>query len=265
MSPEVDTSTVSIARAYDAAIGGKDNFEVDRAWARDILAIHPEMSGLVVSGRRWLVRAVAYLADRCGMDQFLDVGSGLPTVQNTHEVAQRYRPEAHVVYIDNDPAVNAFEKAFLSSGGQTAFSNADLTDPAAVLADPPVRALDWDRPMVLMQCLTMHHVGDELDPWSLMRRYVEALPSGSYVVFSHLSNPRDGSESERIAAEMSRQFSESSFATGWFRSPDEIRRMTDGLTLIEPGMVPLEAWWPSGPREPSPADPVALGAVGYKP
>lgn len=265
MSPAVDTSEVSIARAYDAAIGGKDNFEIDREWARDILAIHPAMNSLVVSGRRWLVRTVGYLADRCGMDQFLDLGSGLPTVQNTHEVAQRYQPEAHVVYIDNDPAVNAFEKALLSNGGHTAFSNADLTDPSVVLADRPVRALDWDRPMVLMQCLTMHHVSDAEDPASIMRRYIEALPHGSYVVLSHLSNPQDGSETEEIAVEMSRQFSESSFATGWFRTPDEILPMMDGLELIEPGLVPLEAWWPSGPREPSPADPVALGAVGYKP
>lgn len=265
MSPEVDTSKVSIARAYDAAIGGKDNFEVDRAWARDILAIHSSMPDLVVSGRRWLVRTVGYLADRLGMDQFLDLGSGLPTVQNTHEVAQRYVPEASVVYVDNDPAVSAFGQAILSDSEHTSFSEADLTDPGAVLADGPVAALDWTRPIVLMQCLTMHHVSPEQDPWAVMRSYIEALPRGSYVVFSHLSTPGEDSESQEIAVEMERAFSESDMATGWFRSPEDIRRMLDGLELLEPGLVPLEAWWPSGPRTVSPADPVALGAVGYKP
>lgn len=261
-----DMSRASIARAYDAVIGGKDNFEPDRQWADELTSIHPSIAELALSGRRWLVRTVGYLADRCGMDQFLDIGSGLPTVQNTHEVAQRYQPSAHVVYVDNDPAVTAFEQALLNSAsGHTAFSAADLTNPAEVLADPAVGGLDWHHPVVMLQCLTMHHVPDELDPWSIMRDYIDALPRGSYVVFSHLSNPGDGSVAAEIAHAMSAAFADSDFATGYFRSPTEIEAMTEGLELLEPGLVPLETWWPSGPRELSASDPVPLGGVGYKP
>ena len=261
----VNTEKASIARVYDAVIGGKDNFEVDREVAEATLQIHPAMPELTTSGRKWLIRTVGHLADRRGMDQFLDLGAGLPTVQNTHEIAQRERPEARVVYVDNDPAVNAYGRALLTQNRLTSFATADLTSPDAVFAAPEVAGLDWMRPMVLMQCLTLHHVPDAIDPWKLMRRYIDALPSGSYVALSHLSNPHDGGQGQQIAEAMERAMRDSSMESGWFRSPEQVKAMLDELVLLEPGLVPLEQWWPSGPREPSPADPVAIGAVAYKP
>ena len=267
-SPEmrqVNTSEASIARVYDAVIGGKDNFAVDREVAEATLGSHPAMPRITKSGRRWLVRVVSYLADRCGMDQFLDLGAGLPTVQNTHEVAQRYQPNAAVVYVDNDPAVNAYGRALVTSNRTTWFSTADLTQPGQVLADPQVRHLDFDRPIVLMQCLTLHHVEDETDPWQLMRSYIDALPHGSYVAFSHLCTPDDNAEGAAAAKSIEQAWHASSMGTGRFRSPGDIRAMLDGLELLAPGLVPLEQWWPGGPLSITAADEVAIGALAYKP
>lgn len=260
----VNTSEASIARVYDAVIGGKDNFAVDREVAEATLGAHPAMPRITKSGRRWLVRVVSYLADRCGMDQFLDLGAGLPTVQNTHEVAQRYQPDATVVYVDNDPAVNAYGRALLASNDTTWFSTADLTRPEQVLAEQQVRHLDFDRPIVLMQCLTLH-VEDEVDPWQIMRGYIDALPRGSYVVFSHLCTPEDNAEGAATAQSIEHAWQASSMGTGRFRSPDHIRAMLDGLQLLEPGLVPLEQWWPEGPLSTTAADEVAIGALAYKP
>lgn len=264
-TPKVNTSEASIARVYDAVIGGKDNFEVDREVAEVTLGVHPAMPRITKSGRRWLVRVVSYLADRCGMDQFLDAGAGLPTVQNTHEVAQRYQPHATVVYIDNDPAVHAYGRALLASNDTTFFSAADLTQPAEVVADPQVRELNFHRAMALMQCLTMHHIEDETDPWRIMRGYVDALPRGSYVAFSHLCMPDDNPEGAAVAQSIEEAWRASSMGTGRFRSPEHIRAMLDGLELLEPGLVPLERWWPEGPLSTSAADEVAVGALAYKP
>ena len=263
---EVDTTTASVARTYDATLGGKDNFEVDRDAFRELLRVAPDLPQLTWANRRWLSRVVAYLAERAGMRQFLDVGAGLPTVQNTHQVAQRWNPDAHVVYADNDPAVNAYGRALLAENRQTWFATADLTDPDAVFRIPEVGNLDLDEPVVLMQCATLMHVPDEQDPWAIMRRYVELLPSGSYVAITNAFNPSDGSETAEYASRLEHQYLNTGMHSGRFRTPHEIRAFFDGLELLEPGLVPIDEWWPAGPpvREPG-VERLGLGGVARKP
>lgn len=263
----VNTEVPSIARVYDAVLNGKDNFQVDREVVEGMLAAAPDQRTMAWNNRRWLSRVVGYLADVAGMDQFLDMGSGLPTVQNTHQVAQRWNRDAYVVYCDNDPAVNAYGRALLVENEQTAFATADLRKPREVLQAPEVRSkLDFDRPIVLMQCGTLVHVDDENDPWSTMREWVEALPSGSYVAITHGVNPMDGGPLEQQAFAVERAFHESDMGSGRWRTQGEVEALFEGLTLLEPGVVPVAEWWPSGPALGDPGvEQLLSGGVGYKP
>ncbi|GAA4840291.1 SAM-dependent methyltransferase [Saccharopolyspora rosea] len=265
---EIDTSVASIARVYDAMLGGKDNYEVDREIRDRIVECAPEAMAAARDGRSFLLRVTRYLAGVVGIDQFLDCGSGLPTAENTHEIAQRVNPDAVVVYVDNDPLVLAHGRALLDADERSHFVAADLTRPAEVLADPVVRAkIDFSRPLALYQIGTLHHVSDEQDPAAIMRRYLDALPAGSYVALAHLFNPRDGSELAEVAARVEQVCTSSSLGSGWFRTGEQILRFVDGLEVLEPGLVPVADWWPTGPR----ATPLGLsqrayvGVVGRKP
>lgn len=266
MSEAVDTSTASIARTYDATLGGKDNFEVDREAFRELQKVAPDLPQLTWANRRWLSRVVAYLAERVGMSQFLDVGAGLPTVQNTHQVAQRWNPATHVVYVDSDPAVNAYGRALLTENKQTWFATADLTDPDALFATREVGELDLNAPLVLMQCATLMHIPDDHDPWAIMHRYVDLLPSGSYVAITNAYNPADGSEDAEFASQLERQYLETGMHSGRFRTKAAIEAFFDGLALIEPGLVPIDQWWPAGPPVHTPGvERLGLGGVARKP
>lgn len=263
----VDTSIPSIARVYDATLGGKDNFAVDREVYEGFLRAAPDMHNMARNNRRWLARVVGYLADVVGMDQFLDMGSGLPTVQNTHQIAQQWNPEAVVVYVDNDPAVNAYGRALLVQNDQTAFATADLRRAREVLDTPEVhRKLDLNRPMVLMQVGTLLHVDDENDPWATMRNWVALLPHGSYVAITHPYNPNDASPLAEQASALERAFHDSDMESGRFRPRADIEEFFDGLQLLEPGLVPISEWHPSGPPVGEPGvERLLLGGVGYKP
>lgn len=266
MSAEVDTAHASIARVYDASLGGKDNFEADRKALEYIRTTAPDISNMTLANRRWLARVIGYLADRRGVEQFLDVGSGLPTVQNTHEVAQRWNPEARVVYIDNDPAVNAYGRALLEENRQTRFGEADMLDPDSVFNARETRMLDMDRPIVLMHCATTPHMPDEVDPWAIMRRYVELLPSGSYLALTAPWNEADGSETAKHAGRVEATFLSSGMASGRFRTKAEITAFFDGMELLEPGVVPINEWWPAGPPVGDPGiERLGLGGVARKP
>lgn len=165
---KVDFSRASIARVYDAFLDGKDNYEVDRAVLADVLRIAPNAKAMAKASRRFLIRAVRYIAE-AGVDQFLDCGSGLPTVENTHQVAQKVNPEAVVVYVDNDPTVSAFGRALLAENEHTHFVEADLREPGRILSSPTIRDnLDFSRPIALMQVATLHHVDDDADPVVIM-------------------------------------------------------------------------------------------------
>ena len=264
-----DTSKASIARVYDMFLGGKDNFAVDREVYAAIQAVSPHGDDVAKSIRRWLIRVVRHLAGfEVGVDQFLDIGSGLPTVDNTHEVAQRHNPDATVVYVDNDATVAAYGRALMEENDRTHFATSDLRDPAALLATPQVAKLDFEQPVVLIQCATLHHVDDDADPAGFMQRYVDALPPGSYLAISHWWDPGDElPDGHRMARELEQRWRESSMATGRYRTREEITELFGGLELVEPGLVELHDWWPDGPRmrEPSLVERLILGGVAYKP
>ncbi|GAA3463829.1 SAM-dependent methyltransferase [Saccharothrix longispora] len=265
-SSAIDTTIPSVARAYDAALGGKDNYEIDRQLLAQLNAAVPEVASIAVTNRKFLIRAVRYLAVNAGVQQFLDCGSGLPTAENTHQVAQRLDSDAVVVYVDNDPVVLAHGRALLEENDNTAFIAADIFDPPQVLDHEVVRSkIDFTRPIALMQVATLHHHPDP-DPRTaveVMRRYVEALPSGSYVVFSHFFDPED--ENSEVARRV-QGILNSSINRGYFRTRDEIMPMLDGLQLLDPGLVVADEWWPDGPRTTLPAaGHCIVAALGVKP
>lgn len=264
----VDTARASIARVYDASLGGKDNYDVDRSALDEILEIAPRQGDVSMMNRRWLHRVTRYLAGTVGIDQFLDVGAGLPTVGNTHEIAQQQNPEAHVVYVDNDPVCNAHGRVLLEQNDYTHFIPADLTEPDTLLERQDVRKyLNLNRPIALILCGILHHVDTELDPTSIALRYIDKLPAGSYVAITHFWNPNDGSEQDELAKELQRRFTEKGLGSGWYRTRDQIEQYFGDLEILEPGLVELDDWWPAGPRiRPRlPEERVMLGGVGYKP
>jgi SAM-dependent methyltransferase len=265
--PEVDTDRPSAARVYDLFLGGKDNFEADRALYNRIVALAPELPVAARENRKWLIKVVRHLAGEAGIDQFLDCGSGLPTVENTHEAAQAVNPEATVVYVDNDPVVLAHGRALLEENDRTHFVAADLTEPDDLLHNPEVtRHLDFDRPIGLIQCGTFHAVPDEADPAAIMAAYVAAIAPGSYVALTHFSNPDDGSPLSQLARQVEARF-QSGFRGAKFRTPAQIERLFEGLEMLDPGLTPVSDWWPDGPRvKPRPdEDYLLLGALARKP
>lgn len=264
---EINQAVASIARVYDVFLGGKDNYEVDQQVAGAVIEQIPQTLAFAQEHRAWLIRAVRFLA-KAGVDQFLDCGSGLPTRENTHEAAQRFNPAATVVYVDNDPIVGAHGRALLEDNDRTHFVDGDLTKPDELLADPRITGvLDVSRPFAVIQCSTIHHVTDERGPHEIVRRYVDALPSGSYLALTHWHDPADGGGGSAIARYISETFKNSSMGSANFRSRAEIERFFSGLELVEPGLALLRDWWPDGPHlnPAQPVDEIVLSGVGRKP
>ncbi|MEJ2869828.1 SAM-dependent methyltransferase [Actinomycetospora sp. OC33-EN08] len=262
----IDRTRASIARVYDCALGGKDNFEADREVVEKLKLVAPEVEQFTVDHRQFLIRVTRFIAGQTGIRQFLDLGSGLPTAENTHQAAQRIAPESRVVYVDNDPSVVAHGRALLEENELTRFSPADLTKPEEVLADPIVRdLLDFGQPLALLQLGTLHHYVGERPPADIMKTYIDALPSGSYVALSHFYDPQD--ENSALARRMEDVFVHSPLGSGVFRTQDEILEMMAGLELVPPGFSLVSEWWPDGPRlNPlSPAQKCLAGVVGRKP
>ncbi|MGW0177982.1 SAM-dependent methyltransferase [Nocardia sp. NPDC003345] len=265
----MDTTRASIARVYDYSLGGKDNYDVDRAAYDQILEVAPKQGDVSIMNRRWLHRVVRYLVGNAGLDQLLDIGAGLPTVANTHEVAQQQNPDAHVVYVDNDPVCNAHGRVLLEQNDNTHFVPADLLEPDTLLRNPDVmRYLDMDRPIGLILCGLLHHVDDELDPAAMMRKYVDLLPPGSYLAISHFHDPGpERPELHELAKNLERAFTQKGLGSGWYRRTEQILEYFAGLELIEPGLVELDDWWPAGPplRARFPEERVFVGGIAYKP
>ncbi|MGH3342838.1 MAG: SAM-dependent methyltransferase [Carbonactinosporaceae bacterium] len=263
----IDTSKASVARVYDAFLNGKDNYEIDREVLRRVQQVAPEATQLGWDNRDFLIRVTRFVARQTGITQFLDCGSGLPTAENTHQVAQRIQPEATVVYIDNDPVVLAHGRALLEENDQTHFSAADIFVPQEVLNDEVVRKhLDFSEPIALFQLGTLHHYDGERSPGDIMQEYVDALAPGSYVAASHFFDPETSEHSE-LARRMEDVFLHSPMGTGLFRTRAQIECMFPGLELVDPGLVLCADWWPDGPRF-KPLDQVSyciVGAVGRKP
>jgi S-adenosyl methyltransferase len=260
----IDTSRPHPARTYDYFLGGKNNFAADREVADRVLAGWPTIRIGVRENRKFLARVVRYLAGEVGIRQFLDIGTGLPTADNVHEVAQAVAPAARIVYVDNDPLVLAHARALLTSSpeGRTAYIHADLRDPVAILNDPVVReVLDFNQPIALMLIAILHMIPDEEKPAEILATLLDALPSGSYIVASHITG-----EHSAGAAAGERTFQQGGMAAQWRDSDVFARLAFSGLELVPPGVVLTSEWRDDepGPR-PTPADVSAYGGVARKP
>lgn len=243
----IDPTRASIARVYDAGLGGKDNYQVDREVVERLREVAPEIEPLAWENRAFLQRVARFLAGHAGVGQFLDCGSGLPTVENTHQVVQRIQPEARVVYVDNDPSVVAHGRALLEANDLTRFLAADIFTPREVLDSELVRThLDWSQPVAILQLGTLHHHHGSPTPQEIMEEYIEALPLGSFVAISHFFDPQD--EYSTVARRLEQAFVHSPLGMGFFRTRDEIGGMFAGLELIEPGLSLCADWWPDGPH-----------------
>ena len=263
----IDTSKASIARVYDAFLNGKDNYEIDRLVLRQVQAVAPEAAQLAWDNREFLIRVTRFIASQTGVTQYLDCGSGLPTAENTHQVAQRIAPDSRVVYIDNDPVVLAHGRALLEENDQTHFVSADIFKPEEIVNNELVRKhLDFSQPIALFQLGTIHHYDGERTPEDIMRAYVDALPAGSYVAISHFFDP-ETTEHSTLARRMEEVFLHSPMGTGLFRTRPQIEAMFPDLEFVDPGLSLCVDWWPDGPRIKA-LDPVQYciaGAVGRKP
>jgi SAM-dependent methyltransferase len=262
--PEIDVTKPHPARMYDYFLGGKDNFAADRAIANQVLDSWGSVRTAVRENRAFLGRAVKYLAGEAGISQFLDLGTGLPSANNVHEVAQAINPEARVVYADNDPIVLAHARALLASGprGVTAYLDADVRNPESILANPIVRdTLDFGMPIALMLVAVLHFLPDEDDPRQIVQTLVDALPPGSYLVASHATaehNPEGLSGAGRAYSQGGMR--------GAIRSSDEFGELAFGaLELVDPGVVLVSEWRPEEPIRPMPSEVNTYGGVARKP
>lgn len=241
-SPRLDTEHAHSARIYNYWLGGKDNYAADREAAEQAIAANPGIVADVRANRAFLTRAVRHLAADCGVRQFLDIGTGLPTASNTHEVAQAAAPTARVVYVDNDPVVLVHARALLTSTaeGATAYLDADLHDTASILQEA-AQTLDFGQPIALMLLIILHMIPDADDPYGIVGSLVEALPSGSYLVLAH---PASDIRAAKMA-EMTRRVNQRmSGPPATMRDHAAISRFFDGLELLEPGVVQPQQWRP---------------------
>jgi S-adenosyl methyltransferase len=240
-----DTSVAHIARIYNYWLGGKDNFAADREAAEQAMAVNPEIVKDVRANRAFLTRAVRYLAGECGIRQFLDIGTGIPTADNTHEVAQAVAPESRIVYVDNDPIVLVHARALLAShpAGATDYVEADLRDPQAILAQAR-QILDFNRPVALMLIAILHMIPDADDPHRIVAGLVDALPEGSYLALSH---PASDVRAAAVAEMTRRLNARMGPGRGAPRDKDQVTRFFEGLELAEPGIVQPQSWRPAGP------------------
>ncbi|MBO4206891.1 SAM-dependent methyltransferase [Micromonospora echinofusca] len=251
----IDTSVPHPARRYNYWLGGKDNFQADRESGDAIAAAFPTIRLAALENRGFLRRAVAYLTREAGIRQFLDIGTGIPTADNTHEVAQSIAPESRVVYVDNDPIVLAHARALLTSApeGATAYIDADLRDVDTILGHPDLRrTIDLDQPVALMLVAILHFIHDRDDPYTIVDRLLDALPVGSYLVASHATD--DYLPPQVAAAARESANAEGQHGTIILRSRDEFVRFLDrpGLSMIEPGITSVAHWRAEHEPQPRP-------------
>ncbi|GAA2887049.1 SAM-dependent methyltransferase [Streptomyces mexicanus] len=241
----IDPTRPSIARVYDYLLGGKDNYAVDReigdVFKRDL----PGSVAIAFANRAALIRAVGQIATTTDVRQFIDLGSGLPTADNVHQVAQRHAPESRVVYVDIDPQVLVHGRALLEENDRTRVVAADVRHPEDVLSHPDTQELiDFDRPVAVMFSAILHHVNDDEDPAGIVRYWREHVPSGSCFFVSHFrsGNNPETEEAERVLQQ--------TFGRGRWRTDKEIASLLDGLEILDPGIVPAPLWRPEGADSP---------------
>jgi SAM-dependent methyltransferase len=258
---DVDVDVPSAARVYDYFLGGAHNFAVDRALAAEIARMTPDVGDTMRAGREFLRRAVRFLV-RAGISQFIDIGSGIPTVGNVHEIAQQLLPAARVVYVDIDPVAVAHSRAILAGNDRVAVLHADLRDPQKILSDPALLGLvDLSQPVAILLAGVMHFIHDEDDPPAIVAQLRDAVAPGSYIVISHVTyedQPREVVEAQKLSARTATEIV--------LRSKAQILEQFRGFTLVEPGLVHLPLWHPDSPADVDdrPERFGAFGGVGRK-
>jgi len=260
--PGIDTSVPHSARIWNYWVGGKDNYPIDREVGQRIAEMVPDAFDVARHSRAFLGRAVRFLAGEAGIRQFLDIGTGLPTHNNTHEVAQSVAPESRIVYVDNDPLVLVHAQALLTSTpeGATDYIQADVRDPDSILA-AAAKTLDFSRPIALMLLGIMGNVVDDDEAYAIVKRLLDALPSGSYMAFNDSCNAVYGEEREKAVQHWHEQGG-TPYTT---RSPEQIRRFFDGLEILEPGVVSTSRWRVEESSFGLPAEVGAYCGIGRKP
>lgn len=260
----LDTGIPHSARLWNYWLGGKDNFQADRAVGDQFEQLYPDITVVARSSRAFLKRAVTFLATEAGIRQFLDVGTGMPTAENTHQVAQAAAPEARIVYVDNDPLVLVHARALLTGTpeGVTEYVDADLRDPAAILKAASRTTLDLSQPTGLILMNILGHVPDLDEAVAIVRHLVGALPSGSYLVTADGTNVIDGPAFEEAIA----VWNANAPLSYHLRHPDDLSRFLTGMEVVEPGLVPCSQWRPSPDASPEELRLVdEYGAVARKP
>ena len=258
----IDTSVAHIARVYDFWLGGKDNYAADRAAAEEAITAYPTILASVRAQRAFLGRAVRYLTAEAGLRQFLDIGTGLPSADNTHEVAQRAAPESRVVYVDNDPIVLAHARALLTSRpeGATAYVDADVRDTGMILREAAA-VLDFTEPVALLMFGLLHCIPDDDDPAGIVAQLLAAVPGGSYLAIAHPASDVHASQVRTAVARVNTLMAEKVT----MRSQAQVSSFFAGLELVPPGVVQLHRWRP-GPEGPVPDGELAnYGGVARKP
>ncbi|MFJ9058193.1 SAM-dependent methyltransferase [Streptomyces sp. NPDC102409] len=252
----IDTSTPHSARVWNYWLGGKDNYEVDRRLGATMAELYPQIIDIARASRRFQARAVRHLAQEAGIRQFLDLGTGLPTADATHEVAQTVAPDARVVYVDHDPIVLAHARTLLTSTpeGATDYVHADLRDAGTVLKEA-ARTLDLQRPVALMLLSTLGHVADSAEAAALLRTYLDAVPAGSFLMLC------DTIETDETRA-ASDEYADGGAMPYVSRPRETVRSFADGLDLVEPGFGSISLWRPEEPAAGAPVD--QWGFVGAK-
>jgi S-adenosyl methyltransferase len=261
--PKIDTSVPHVARVYDYWLGGKNNYAVDREAGDEAIRAYPDMRSSVRANRAFLKRSVRYLAEEAGIRQFLDVGTGLPSASNTHEVAQAAAPESRIVYVDNDPIVLAHARALLTSDpqGATGYLDADARDTSSILTGA-AELLDFSEPVAVMLIAILQLIADDDDPYQLVAELTAAVPSGSFLVITHVAG--DMGRMTPGALEAARRLSELLPQRVNPRSQAQVTKFFDHLELVEPGVVPIQRWRPASDDEAG-AQAALWGGVARKP
>ncbi|MFO7251177.1 MAG: SAM-dependent methyltransferase [Actinomycetes bacterium] len=258
--PVIDTTVPHSARVWNYWLGGKDNYPVDRELGDRVKEVFPGIVTLARAGRYFLARVVRFMAGEAGLRQFLDIGTGLPTADNTHEIAQRVAPEARVVYVDNDPLVLAHAEALLTSTpqGKTEYIHADLREPEVILSRA-AETLDFSRPIGLTLMGILGHIEDYDEARSIVRRLVAGLPSGSYVGIY------DGCASDDAIVQSTEVYNSSDTVPYIVRPPEQIKGFFEGLELVDPGVVYIQQWRPDAVPLGEDSHVDAMGGVGRVP
>ena len=258
----IDTTTPNVARIYDYLLGGKDNFAADREAAKRLTDAIPDVAAIARDNRSFLGRVVRYLVVEGGIRQFLDLGSGLPTQANVHELAQGVAPDARVVYVDNDSVVASHGRALLASGDQVGMVFGDLRDPASILRHPDVLGLlDLARPVAVLCTSTLHFIADEAEPHKIIAEYRDRLAPGSYLAITHGTLEEDPAGEGQAAEGVYRQASSQLHV----RPPADVLRLFEGFELVEPGLAWITEWRPEPGTAPTGRQHSMRGGVGRKP